>query len=175
MAQELFGGGPPEGFKDVPVPTVRDGKPMLDFVRMDLKKMPPRVTRDYHPTCMYVVCTRCKTIGNLMFPRGFDYKTGDAIMDGKIVRGMCLTCRGVMEMRPLTPRELNDNQLALLRRHYEILKDHAIQHGLTDPTDAAFLEAFEKKYGVNGDPERMALEQAPPPEAPDGKPRIVVP
>lgn len=187
MGQELFKSGPtgdalpdalPNRFKLLPVAGVRDGAPFVDFVKMDAKGLPPVPTPDYHPTCIYVACTQCKTIGNIMFPRGFSYKTGDALMDGKIVKAMCYTCRGVMEMRPLTPADLKDNQLALLRRHYEILKAWAIQTGTVHPTEKAFTDVYEAKYGINGDPEKIEAERrrrASLAEAPSGSPRIIVP
>ena len=178
MTQDLFGTSPrppvrlPETFRILPVHGVRDGTPFLDFVRSDLRKAPPPPTPEYHPTAIYVVCTRCKTIGNIMFPRGFSYGTGDAIMDGKIVKALCPTCRGMQEMRPITPKELNDNQLALLKRHYEIIKAWSVQTGSTTVAESAFVGAYERKYGIDGEPERYEPERA---ELPDGKPRIVVP
>ena len=182
MAQDLFVGHRPtrlpEDFKILSVPGVREGTPFLDFVKSDLRKAPPPPTPDYHPTAVYCICVRCKTVGNIMFPRGFSYGTGDAIMDGKIVKAICPTCKATREMRPLTPKDLEDNQLALLRRHYEIVKAWSIQSGSTTVEESAFVEAYERKYGVDGDPEkidaehRRRLAQA---EAPDGKSRIVMP
>jgi len=46
------------------------------------------------------VCTICRTIGNLEFPSGFDFKAGDKIMDGKATKAMCLGCGKLTEFLP---------------------------------------------------------------------------
>ena len=130
-----------------PIDFVRDGVPMTDFVKVDPNAKGARYTPDeqYHPTAIIGACTVCSTAGSLMFPSGFDYKTGDSLMDGKVVKVRCHTCRMETEFRPLTPKELNENQFSVLRRHYEIYKKMVVDGQEIPFETRAFVEAYDKK------------------------------
>lgn len=75
---------------------VKDGLPVTEYVQVKKEasflELP---NADYHPTAIIVMCScpGCRTIGTLEFPNGFDFKTGDRVMEKKTIRGMCLNCR----------------------------------------------------------------------------------
>jgi hypothetical protein len=80
---------------------VKDGLPVTDYVRV--KKDPSSVyvpTGDYHPTALIGMCSGCRTVGNVEFPNGFDFKAGDRIMDKKLTKLFCLNCQRETEFIP---------------------------------------------------------------------------
>jgi hypothetical protein len=46
-------------------------------------------TPEYHPTMKPVKCSGCGGVGIVEFVNGFDLKKGDALMEGKNIRGVC--------------------------------------------------------------------------------------
>jgi hypothetical protein len=130
---------------------LKDGRAGVGRTLLDRNSPPTPLTADYHPTLLYVACTKCRSVGNVDFPRGFDYKTGDRIMDGRVFKGFCLLCRSMTEMRPLNDMELFKNRYQILRRHYETLLLWRSKM-LLNPYEEEFIRQYEKKYGAGGYP-----------------------
>jgi hypothetical protein len=103
---------------------VRDGQFKTEYVRV--KKAPGRVYKpdgEYHPTGILGGCSVCKTIGQVEFPAGFDFKAGDRIMDGKTVKLFCLTCRRMTEFVPMNVQKQSGPGFDLLRRSENVVQE----------------------------------------------------
>jgi hypothetical protein len=128
MPQELF----PRGHGHTPVQFVKDGVPVTAQIEVDLTKGDEyKPKKGYVPTARVVACVPCqlagrKTIGTLDFPQGFSEKTGDRIMDSKPVDAFCPRCNKVVEMRPLSPKEVKQSMGAIVERYTEIYEDHIV-------------------------------------------------
>lgn len=118
--QEIFGRTPIQFVN-------KDGKAVTAQVEVDLSKgeqYKPR--KGYAPTARIVVCTQCRTVGNLEFPQGYSEKAGDRIMDGKAIMAICLKCNKKVEMRPLTPQEVRQHMPQIVARYTELYEDHIV-------------------------------------------------
>lgn len=173
---ELFAGKPEPG-REAPVFNfVDDGGRMLDFT---VATKPGGIARAYVATPIIGACTVCKLSGSLDLPVDFDYKTGDKIMAGRIVKAFCPQCRRTTEFRPMTPGELHEDQFYIMRRYYELYKKF-VTDGRAIPFEMQqFVDAFEKKMrevqralGL-----KPAFGESPEKETPTepDAPRIIVP
>ncbi len=77
-------------------------------------------TADYHPTHIVVKCRTCRSVGIAEFEGGFDLKTGDRLMEGKPIRGLCHRCAKETELVPLKPD--HPDNTAELRHLFNIRK-----------------------------------------------------
>jgi hypothetical protein len=118
-----------------------------------------------------VACTHCKVTGSILMPVEMDYKTGDKIMDGRVVKGFCEGCRQNTEFRALSPEELTENQFTILRRNYEIFKAQQIDGATLPPEVAAFVKAYDEK--LQHVMKRKGLKPAAPKL--DEPPKIILP
>lgn len=64
-----------------------------------MKKAPPP-TNEYYPTGIVGACSRCRLVGTLEFPLGFDFTAGDRVMERRTVRMYCLRCQEETEFIP---------------------------------------------------------------------------
>jgi len=117
------------------------------FVFRDFRKPPSKIGQAQAMVALPAIaaCTQCKISGSLLVPMNMDFKLGDRIMDGKIVKGFCEGCRQNTEFRALTPEELTDNQFYILRRNYEIYKREQIDGRELPPEVAAFVKAYDDR------------------------------
>lgn len=135
--------------------------------------------RLYHNLPVYGACTRCKTTGSVDIPIDFNPSETDKMMAGKIVKVYCERCRNTEEFRPLTPKELSDNQFYLLRRNYEIYKKQQIDGRTLPPVIKEFVDEYEKR--LNAALNLKGLGPAAPhvpsatPKGDDEKPPIITP
>ena len=79
---------------------IRSRQVRTDYVKQQ-SKYDFKPDKDYHPTHISGACSVCHVIGNLEFPNGFDYKTGDNVMERRRIKVMCLRCRKETEFIPL--------------------------------------------------------------------------
>lgn len=163
----------PKTPKVLPIDYVRDGQQVRDYVGVDpdAKGANYRPTREYFPTAMIVGCTVCNTLGSVDFPRGFDERIGDKIMDGRVVKVFCPRCRGVTECRPLTPKELEDSQFDILRRYMENYRELVVEK---DGAIVGPAEIIDRVLGESSRIVREAEEKARKAKKPDDEgPRII--
>jgi len=115
---------------------------LSDFVRAAPSSQRPQ---KMHRTPICGACTVCKEAGTVDLPADFDAATGDAMMNGRIVKVYCPRCRRTTEFRPLNPKELSENQFSLMRRYYELYKQLLID-GQEIPFEVKqFIDAYEEK------------------------------
>lgn len=79
---------------------IRTRQVRTDYVR-NKSRYDFKPNRDYHPTHIVGACSACKVISRLEFPNGFDFKSGDNVMDRKRIKAICLRCRKEVEFIPL--------------------------------------------------------------------------
>jgi hypothetical protein len=147
--------------EDPGIPIIGGGQPKqpLDFVNMgrqkpsDKKVTPAPIRSDYHPTMIYVACTKCRSVGSIVFESGFNEKIGDQIMDGKIFKAECgsRACRRkVREMKPITAEEIRQNVLDIAYRHYEILTAWKRSGKQLHFVEEEYLRVYIEKCGLSG-------------------------
>lgn len=131
----------------IPVGYVRDGifQEALVETGPSPKAPPYRPGADYFPTAVPVVCTRCRTVGTLEFPRGFDPKVGDAIMAGRIVKAVCFTCKGIVEMLPLTP-----GRMKILDSFSKVHRDLVIERNGATVMESDVFEKMRSQLPADG-------------------------
>lgn len=135
--------------------------------------------RLYHNLPVYGACTRCKTAGSVDIPIDFNPSETDKMMAGKIVKVYCERCRNTEEFRPLTPKELSDEQFYLMRRNYEIYKKQQLDGRTLPPIIREFVDEYEKrlKSALNLKGLGPAAPHVPSakPKGDDEKPSIITP
>jgi hypothetical protein len=147
----IIGGGDPN-FGRLPFDRVVDGNVERGHILIDKSKpQAPPPTTDYHPTLVYVACSQCRTVGDIAFPNGFDYKIGDKIMDRRVFKAFCLNCKKMADMVPLDVKMAMENLAAILRRHYVNVRQMK-QEGVVGVEDEEFVRVYEKLYGEYGYP-----------------------
>lgn len=77
-------------------------------------KKAPVPTEVYYPTEIVCACRECHVVGELEFPAGFDFRTGDRLMDRKTITGYCVRCKKTTEFIPAPIQNLNDDGHKLL-------------------------------------------------------------
>jgi hypothetical protein len=181
MAQNLFGGGESK-FKNKPTPTAPVGtelpikftepvETLTDFMRA----VPSGIDKKhlFIHTSIIGACTKCGVAVSVDLPVDFDFAKADRIMDGKTVKAFCDWCKQNSELRPLSPSELRNDQLYIMRRFYEIYHREKVEGRPLPPLMKEFLDAFEQKYQAMLKKEGLR-PAAPPVEEPE-KPRIILP
>lgn len=117
------------------------------------KPVTPLPSKGYYPTLMFVACAKCKGVGTIYFPAGFDYKIGDKIMDGKVFKAKCeIKCFEETEMVPIGIKQAMEDLPGLLRRYYMDLKRLVMQGQMISPDDREFGRLYEKLWGIDGYP-----------------------
>jgi len=93
-----------------------------------MKKAPPP-TGEYYPTLIVGACSKCKLVGTLEFPVEFDFRTGDRLMDRKVIRLWCDRCQQETEFIPRPDKAISGLPgLGQLKKIEErILGAHGIQ------------------------------------------------
>lgn len=85
----------------VPITYVDEDRTVrTDYVKRTVKPT-LKPTEDYHPTKIIGICKGCHTVGNLMYPTGFDWRSGDNVMERRVIGIFCVRCRKETEFVPL--------------------------------------------------------------------------
>lgn len=137
----------------------------IDFVNKGVAYTPDE---GYYPTAIIVACTKCKIVGTVDFPKGFDPKSGDSLMAGRVTKGFCLKCRGMTEFRPITPKELGENRFAILKHYHDLYKRLVVEKKGAAVTEDEVLTAL-----TNAQKETIAKGNQD--AADGGQPKIIVP
>ena len=96
----------------------QDGVEKTAVVKGAEKPSGYKPSTDYHPTMEVVKCASCNSVGVAEFVNGFNLREGDALMDGKPIRGTCFRCRKTTELIPL--KNLVKQDEAGIRHLYRI-------------------------------------------------------
>ncbi len=113
-------------------------------------------------------CTRCNTASSVAVPVGMSFKIGDKLMDGKITKVLCPMCRRETEFRPLSPKELSEDQFFIMRRFYDIYKQEVVDGKELPPNIKEFIDAYDERLKSA----RMMREIGQKKAAPEGPPRF---
>jgi hypothetical protein len=143
-------------------PALSRSAPDTGSVRMEKSRLTaPPPTSAYYPTLMYVACAKCKGVGTIYFPQGFDYKIGDKIMDQKVFKAKCeIKCFEETEMVPIGIKQAMEDLPGLLRRYYMDLQRLILEGSLLSPDDLEFGRVYEKLYGIDGYPPNYDIPTA---------------
>jgi len=155
----IIGGGDP---KPVQPDSLESSLAKRGQIRIDKSRpMTPLPSKGYHPTLMFVACAKCKGVGTIYFPTGFDYKIGDKIMDQKVFKAKCeIKCFEETEMVPVGIKQAMEDLPGLLRRYYMDLKRLILEGSLVSPDDMEFGRVYEKLYGIDGYPPNYDIPTA---------------
>jgi len=90
-------------------------------------------------------CTRCNLTASVAVPVNMSFKIGDKLLDGKITKVLCPKCRRETEFRPLTPKELSEDQFFVMRRFYDIYKQEVVDGKELPPHIKEFVDAYDER------------------------------
>lgn len=168
---ELF--GPPKDPVALPdqFTSTTPEQALRDFIHTQPELVSRRGERYIH-TPIVGACVKCKLTGSIDLPVNFDYRTGDNLLAGRIIKVYCPKCRKETEFRALTPEELNEDQFYVMRRYYEIYKVEQVAGRLIPAEIVEFLSAFEKRALEIGARKKAG---AAAPAAPPEPPKIILP
>lgn len=106
---------------------------------------------DYHPTMVVVRCFGCGGVGVVEFVNGFDLKKGDALMQGKPIRGNCARCGRETELIPIA-HAIGKDRTAHVLHEYKIAAavDRLAKKGQRIPDNGIILpvekqEEYERR------------------------------
>src|SRR5574342_218105 len=119
-------------------------------------------------TSVVGACTKCKMAGSVDVPVDMDYRTGDKMLEGRIVKVFCPRCKATTEFRPLSPEELNEEQFFIMRRYYDIYKKEVVEGREIPEHLKVFIEEYEKRLRHAQSKKLPAMPPAAAPEVPTG-------
>jgi len=115
-------------------------------------------------------CTVCHISGSVDLPADFNPSVGDQLLEGRISKVWCPKCRKTQEFRPLTPKELREDQFYVFKRYYAIYKKNVTDGLPVPPIIRQLIDAYEALLARKGlSPPKH--EKPPAPQAP----RIIQP
>lgn len=130
--------------------------------------------RPYFHLPVVGACTVCGLAGSVDLPADFRARDMDGLIEGRITKVACPRCRRETEFRPLTPKELGEEQFYIMRRYYDIYKRAKVDGQPLPRHVAEFVEEYEKRLRASG---TVTPIGAPPPAdaPPPGEPTRIVP
>lgn len=138
---------------------------------------PEQVAKGFIPTSIAVACTKCRIACTVDMPKDADHRILDKMLNGRIVKAFCLTCRQVTEVRPFTAKELKEEGLHLVRRYCDNYQELVVNPSLFDAPGKMIQDVLQATEDYMKDLRTKTGDKPPMVQntPPDDKPKIIIP